>query len=70
MILENRLNELSGTSLITKEFINRIIRRIESLASQAGIDGAGATAGISGYKEITLNVCKDGAPSTITVLGK
>jgi hypothetical protein len=77
---ENTLNELQGVSILTKEFFNKIIRRIESTKPLAGdgitikqqengieISGGG---GVAGYSEITINVCSNGVPTTITVLAK
>jgi len=78
---ENSINELQGASILTKDFFNRLIRRIESTKPLAGsgiaieqkengievsIGGAGGGA----FSEITLSICKDGNPSTITVLGR
>ena len=77
---ENTLNELQGVSILTKEFYNKLIRRIECTKPLAGsgiaikqeengvaisITGVG-----SGFTEFTLNVCSNGVPDTITVLGK
>jgi hypothetical protein len=79
---ENQINELQGTSILTKEFFNKLIRRIECTKPLAGsgitisekengfeISGGGGSGG-SGFSEITLNVCSDGTAVTITVLGK
>jgi len=57
---ENKLTELQGTSILTKSFFNKLIRRIEDIAES----------GVAGYSEITLNVCSNGTPDTITVLAK
>jgi hypothetical protein len=57
---ENKLTELQGTSILTKSFFNKLIRRIENIAES----------GVAGYSEITLNVCSNGTPDTITVLAK
>jgi hypothetical protein len=80
---ENRLNELQGVSILTKEFFNTLIRRIESTKPLAGsgvsikqeengiaisIDGIGG--GLGGYSAKTLNVCSNGVPDTITVLAR
>jgi len=77
---ENQLNELQGVSILTKEFYNKLIRRIECTKPLAGSGIAIAqkengielsVSGIgSGFSEITLNVCSNGTPATITVLGK
>jgi hypothetical protein len=79
---ENQLNELQGTSILTKSFFNKLIRRIECTKPIAGsgitikeqengfeISG-GIGGGGDGFSEVTLNVCLNGAPSTITVLAK
>jgi hypothetical protein len=81
---ENNLNELQGVSILTKDFFNKLIRRIESTKPLAGsgitisekengfeISGGGSSSsGVSGFSEITLNVCSNGTAVTITVLGK
>ena len=81
---ESQLNELQGVSILTKEFYNRLIRRIECTKPIAGsgitiaekdngfeISGGGiGGAGFAGYSAITLNVCSNGTPSTIVVFGK
>jgi hypothetical protein len=78
---ENQLNELQGVSILTKEFYNKLIRRIEctkplagsgiSIAQQEnGIELSVSGIGGGGFSEITLNVCSNGTPTTITVLGK
>jgi hypothetical protein len=79
---ENQLTELQGTSILTKSFFNKLIRRIECTKPIAGsgitikeqengfeISG-GAGGGSAGFSEVTLNVCSNGVPSTITVLAK
>lgn len=78
---ENTLNELQGVSILTKEFFNKLIRRIESTKPLAGagiaikqeengialsISGVGS----DGFSEIKLNVCSNGVPAAITVLGR
>jgi hypothetical protein len=75
---ENTLTELQGTSILTKEFFNRLIRRIESTKPIAGagisvkeVDGGfQISGGVAGFNEVTLNVCSNGEPSTITILAK
>jgi len=82
---ENQLNELQGTSILTKSFFNKLIRRIECTKPLAGsgitikqeengilISGGGGEGGSvpAGFTTITLNVCSNGVPSTIQVLGK
>lgn len=73
---ENQINELQGTSILTKEFFNKLIRRIECTKPLAGSgitisekeNGFEISGG--GYSAITLNVCFNGTPDTIIVLGK
>jgi hypothetical protein len=81
---ENNLNELQGVSILTKDFFNKLIRRIESTKPLAGsgitisekengfeISGGGSgSTNVSGFSEITLNVCSGGEPAEIIVLGK
>ena len=64
---ENQLNELQGVSILTKDFFNKLIRRIESTKPLAG---AGITikqeengilisgGSVAGYSAITLNGSK------------
>ena len=75
---ESRLNELQGASRLTLGFYNRLIRRIECTKPLAGSgititekeNGIEiASGGISGAQRITLNVCSNGFPATITVFG-
>ena len=80
---ENQINELQGTSILTKEFFNKLIRRIECTKPLAGsgitisekengfeISGGGGGGGGNGvtYSTITLNVCSNGTPAEIFVL--
>lgn len=80
---EQQLNELQGTSILTKSFFNKLIRRIECTKPLAGsgiaikeqengfelsISGVGG-GGFAGYSAITLNVCSNGVPAQIRVLG-
>lgn len=82
---ENQLNELQGVSILTKEFFNKLIRRIESTKPLAGAGiiitqqengvqisggGGGGIGSVAGYSTITLNVCSNGEPAEIVVLGK
>jgi hypothetical protein len=77
---ENKLNELQGASILTKSFFNKLIRRIECTKPLAGSgisvqeeeNGFKLSVGGSGslLSEIQITVCQDGAPSTITVLGR
>lgn len=72
---ENQLNELQGVSILTKDFFNKLIRRIECTKPLAG---SGITISekengfeiSGGFSEITLNVCSNGTPDTIIVFGK
>jgi hypothetical protein len=76
---ETQINELQGTSILTKSFFNKLIRRIECTKPLAGsgitisekengfeISGGGGAGGT--YNSITLNVCSNGTPDTIQVL--
>jgi hypothetical protein len=82
---EPRLNELQGASRLTLGFFNRLIRRIECTKPLAGSGititeeengikissgGSGSGGSIAGFEEITLNVCSNGEPAEIIVLGK
>ena len=82
---ENQLNELQGVSILTKDFFNKLIRRIESTKPLAGSGiiitqqengiqisggGGGGIGSADGYSAITLNVCSNGEPAEIVVLGK
>jgi hypothetical protein len=79
---EQQLNELQGTSILTKSFFNKLIRRIECTKPLAGsgitisekengfeIASGGIGGGVAGYSAITLNVCSNGVPAQILVLG-
>ena len=75
---ESQLNELQGTSILTKSFFNKLIRRIECTKPLAGDgitisekeNGFEISAGsVAGYSAITLNVCSNGEPAQIVVLG-
>jgi len=80
---EQQIPELQGTSILTKSFFNKLIRRIECTKPLAGsgiaikeqengfelsISGVGGGS-VAGYSAITLNVCSNGEPSQIVVLG-
>ena len=82
---ENQLNELQCVSILTKEFFNKLIRRIECTKplDGAGIRitqqengvqissvGGGSVGSVADYSAITLNVCSNGTPAEILVLGK
>ena len=79
---EARLNEIDGPSRLGKGFFNKLIRRIECTKPIAGanvtlidvpdgiqISVTGVVTGTSALKQITLNVCSNGTPATITVYG-
>jgi hypothetical protein len=79
---ENQLNELQGTSILTKSFFNKLIRRIECTKPLAGsgvaikeqengfeISSSIGGGSVAGYSAITLNVCSNGTPAQIVVLG-
>lgn len=78
---ENQLNELQGVSILTKEFYNKLIRRIECTKPLAGsgitikqqengIEISGGGGGIvDGYSAITINVCSNGQSVELVVLG-
>jgi hypothetical protein len=79
---ENQLNELQGVSILTKDFFNKLIRRIECTKPLAGAGitisqqengiqiSGGGSGSVAGFSEVTLNVCSNGEPDTITVLAK
>jgi hypothetical protein len=80
---ETQLNELRGASRLTLGFFNRLIRRIECTKPLAGagisisekengfeIVNSGGAGSVDGYSAITLNVCSNGTPATLLVLGK
>ena len=81
---ENQLNELQGVSILTKEFYNKVIRRIECTKPLAGagiaikqeengvaisISGVGGGSLESSAVTFELNVCSNGTPDTIIVYG-
>jgi len=83
MTKEPRLVELKGTCRLALGFFNSIIRRIECTKPIAGngitltekedgiqIAVSGGSVGGAGYSAITLNVCSNGQPATIVVLGR
>ena len=77
---ENQLNELQGVSILTKEFYNKLIRRIECTKPLAGsgitikqqengIEISGGGGGIvDGYSAITINVCSNVQSIELVVL--
>ena len=82
MATEARLNEIDGPSRLGKGFFNKLIRRIECTKPIAGanvtlidvpdgiqISVTGVVTGTTAFKQITLNVCSNGTPATITVYG-
>ena len=84
MATEARLNEIDGPSRLGKGFFNKLIRRIECTKPIAGanvtlidvpdgiqISVTGVVTGTdtTAFKQITLNVCSNGSPATITVFG-
>jgi hypothetical protein len=71
---EQQLNELQGTSILTKSFFNKLIRRIECTKPVAGF-GITIKEQENGFKietssAITLNVCSNGTPAKILVYGE
>lgn len=79
---ENNLNELQGVSILTKEFFNKLIRRIESTKplpgpgistkqEENGVAISFTGGGGSQFNAVTyeLNVCSNGEPATIIVYG-
>ena len=79
---ENQLNELQGTSILTKSFFNKLIRRIECTKPLAGSNvqikqeenGIVISSRVIGGEEFSavtyeLNVCSNGVPDTIIVFG-
>lgn len=78
---EQQIPELQGTSILTKSFFNKLIRRIECTKPLAGSGitikeqengfeiASGNAGGVAGYSAISLNVCSNGTPAQIIVLG-
>lgn len=84
MTKEPRLTELKGNCRLALGFFNSIIRRIECTKPIAGdgitltdkedgiqisASGGGGAGSVAGYSAITLNVCSNGEPAQIVVLG-
>jgi hypothetical protein len=73
---ESQLIELQGTSILTKSFFNKLIRRIEATKPLAGNlitiaeKDNGFEVSIEGYNPVTLNVCSGGVETEILVLAK
>jgi hypothetical protein len=70
---EKQINELQGTSILTKSFFNKLIRRIECTKPTAGsnITISEEENGFkisSDFTTVTLNVCLNGTPDTLVVL--
>jgi hypothetical protein len=80
---EQQIPELQGTSILTKSFFNKLIRRIECTKPLAGsgitikeqengfeISGGSGGSGTT-FSAVTfeLNVCSNGVPATIIVYG-
>ena len=68
-----QINELQGTSILTKTFFNKLIRRIECTKPTAGsnITISEEENGFkisSDFTTVTLNVCSNGTPDTLVVL--
>ena len=73
---------LADTGLITKTYLHDLEAAVRQRTPVAGenidikvTDGsyvisAMAGGGVAGFSEITLTVCSNGTPATITVLGK
>ena len=78
---ETQLKELQGASRLTLGFFNRLIRRIECTKPLAGSRititeqengieiSSQAPESLPPLRQITLNVCENGVPSTIVVYG-
>ena len=78
---ETQLKELQGASRLTRGFFNRLIRRIECTKPLAGSRititeqengieiSSPAPESLPTLRQITLNVCENGVPSTIVVYG-
>jgi len=73
-MFEPQLKELKGSSRLALGFFNSLIRRIECTKPISGANiqltqqPDGISIGIA-LNEVTLNVCSNGTPSTITIYG-
>ena len=73
---EKQINELQGTSILTKSFFNKLIRRIECTKPTAGSNititeeenGFKISSDGGDFNTVTLNVCSNGTPDTLVVL--
>lgn len=70
---EKQINELQGTSILTKSFFNKLIRRIECTKPTAGSnitikEEENGFKISSDFNTVTLNVCSNGTPDTLVVL--
>ena len=71
---EPELKEIKGTSILTKGFFNRLIKRIECTKPLAGTGIAikeeenGTEISLVG-EYLRLNVCSNGTPTAISVFG-
>jgi hypothetical protein len=77
---------LADTGLITKTYLHDLEAAVKQRTPVAGANidikvtdgsyvisataGALVGGGVAGFREITLTVCSNGTPATITVLGK
>jgi len=73
---EQQLNELQGTSILTKSFFNKLIRRIECTKPLAGSGITisekenGFQVSFENYTTVTLNVCSNGTPDELVVFAR
>ena len=73
---EQQLNELQGTSILTKSFFNKLIRRIECTKPLAGSGITilekenGFQVSFENYTVVTLNVCSNGTPDELAVFAR
>jgi hypothetical protein len=72
---EKQINELQGTSILTKSFFNKLIRRIECTKPTAGSnititeeENGFKISSTADFNTVTLNVCSNGTPDTLVVL--
>ena len=73
---EKQLTELQGTSILTKSFFNKLIRRIEATKPLAGSGITitekenGFQVSFENYTVVTLNVCSNGTPDELVVFAR